>query len=84
MWSKWRGTYGTIAAIFMILGFIILFLAINFALFTFGYWIITLILATFFNFILPFSWWYSLGVWLIVLVAGAFIIPTGRTLVSRE
>ena len=76
MWSRWRGTYGTIAAILMIIGFFILALAVSFVLFTFGYWLITLILATFFNFILPFSWWYSLGAWLITLIAGALILPS--------
>lgn len=83
MWSKWAGAYGAVAAVFMIIGFFILALAISFVLFTFGYWLITLILATFFNFILPFSWWYSLGAWLISLIAGALILPS-KAIGSKE
>ena len=59
----------------VVIGLIILAIAFSLAWFTFGYWLITLVLAYFFNFILPFSWDYALGGWLIALILGTFIIP---------
>ena len=56
-----------------IIGIIILYLVISFFAFTFGYWLITLILAGFFNFILPFWWSYAFGAWLIAFILGSFI-----------
>lgn len=70
------GMTSVVGMFFAILGLLLIILAISFLFFTFGYWLITLILAGFFGFILPFSWWYSLGAWLIALIAGAFILPT--------
>ena len=65
------------------LGIIILALAFSFVMFTFGYWLITLILAGFFGFVLPFSWWYSLGAWLIMLILSFFVLP-GKLLQSNS
>lgn len=78
-----RDINNPVLAFFLILGFVILALAISFVGFTFGYWLITLILAGFFNFVLPFSWWYSLGAWLIALILGVFILP-GRLTSSNS
>ena len=74
-----RDISNPVLAFFFILGFIVLALAVSFVGFTFGYWLITLILAGFFNFVLPFSWWYSLGAWLITLILGAFVLPSRLT-----
>lgn len=63
---------------------LIAILAISFLAFTFGYWLITLILAGFFNFILPFSWWYSFGAWLIGLIIGVFIFGGLNFKIERE
>lgn len=76
MKDKFFAKLSTLQLIFAIIGIIILGLAFSLILFTFGYWIITLILATFFGFLLPFSFWYSLGAWLIALVLSAFILPS--------
>ena len=67
----------TPAFILTIIGLIILGLALSLVLFTFGYWLITLILLAFFSYTLPFSFIYALGGWLIALVVGIFILPWG-------
>lgn len=59
----------------VIIGIFILTIILSLAWFTLGYWLITLILAEFFNYILPFSYHYALGGWLIALIIGVFITP---------
>ena len=59
----------------MIIGIFILTIIFSLAWFALGYWLITLILAEFFNYILPFSYNYVLGGWLITLIIGVFISP---------
>lgn len=72
MYSKWKEAFGTGFAILFIITALALLLAADFALFTFLYWIITLILSTFFAFMLPFSWWYSFGAWLILVIISLY------------
>lgn len=68
MWSRLkRFNIGTIILI------VLAAIAAHFLIFTLGYWVITLILAAFFNFILPFSWGYAFGAWLIWLIVIAFL-----------
>ncbi len=68
MWSRLkRFNVGTIILI------VLAAIAARFLIFTLGYWVITLILAAFFNFILPFSWGYAFGAWLIWLIVIAFL-----------
>lgn len=68
--------------IVVIIGLIIISLMLSFCIFTFGYWLIALILEGFFSFILPFSWWYALGAWLIALVINVCLLP--GLLISRS
>lgn len=68
-------TGSTAVTVLVAIGLILLALVLSFLIFTLGYWLITLVLVSFFGFILPFSWWYSLGAWLIVIIAGAFMLP---------
>lgn len=70
-----NGSLNLISTIVIILGLGILFACLSLAWFTFGYWLITLILAEFFNYMLPFSYTYALGGWLISLIIGVFISP---------
>ena len=69
------GITSTLGFVLTIIGLIFLGLVLSYALFTLGYWLISLILLGFFNFILPFSFWYSFGAWLILLIIGFFIAP---------
>ena len=71
--TKYYKKWSTPKFVLLIIALIIVMAIVSFLAFTFGYWLITLILAGFFNFILPFSWWYSLGAWLICLIIGIFI-----------
>lgn len=75
MFKDLRQNFGIGGAILVIFGLFILCAFLSLALFTLGYWLITLILFTFFGFILPFSLWYSLGAWLISLIIGLFVAP---------
>ena len=63
----------TASFVLSIIGIILLYLICSFLFFTFGYWLITLILPVFFAVTLPFTWWYALGAWLIGLVFSLFI-----------
>lgn len=67
--------HGIFATILVGIGLLILIFAADFAIFTLAYWLVTIILGAFFNFVLPFSWWYSLGAWLITLVAIFLALP---------
>lgn len=72
MYKLWKEAFGTGFAILFVITALALILAADFAFFTFLYWIITLILSTFFTFTLPFSWWYSFGAWLILLIISLY------------
>lgn len=61
MFKNFFYNHGIFATVLVGIGLLILAAALSFVLFTFGYWVICLILEGFFGFILPFSWWYSLG-----------------------
>lgn len=74
MWNKIKN-HNLLELIGIFLGLFLLFLTVSFLLFTFGYWLITLILFNFFSFILPFSLQYAFGAWLIFLIISFFCIP---------
>lgn len=59
---------GILATIVVAIGLIILCLGLSFLIFNLFYWLGTLILATFFGVVIPFSWWYGLGAWLLYLM----------------
>lgn len=59
----------------VVIGLIILLLALSFCTFAVGYWLITLILMHFFNFVLPFTVDYVIGGWLILLIIYVLILP---------
>ena len=84
MFNQIRQNYNIGVEILIIIGLVILAAALSFVLFTFGYWLIVLILEGFFNFILPFSWWYSFGAWLIALVLSMFILPGKLIQINRD
>lgn len=67
--------FNAISMFFIWLGIVILAVALSLAWFTFGYWLITLILPIFFEITIPFSWNYALGGWLIAIIIGSFITP---------
>ena len=48
--------------------FIAIILGISFLVTSFVYWLFTLVMANFFSIIVPFTWYYALGVWLIVML----------------
>ena len=83
---KYKAKYGEISTpvfvlsiIFIVIGYLVL----SFLGFTFGYFLITLLLEGFFNFILPFSLWYALGAWLIFIICQLFI-TTGIKFFVKE
>lgn len=71
--KEWN--FGLIPTIFAVIGIILLAAALSFVGFALGYWLITLILATFFEFTLPFTWGYAFGGWLICIILYIFIAP---------
>lgn len=68
-------SFNTLAKIFIIMGFILLVTAVSLAWFTFGYWLITLILVDYFAFYLPFSFTYAFGGWLIWIIISTIFFP---------
>lgn len=70
-------TSSLLAKIIVAIGLIILVFSASLALFTLGYWLITLILAKFFAYSLPFTFTYALGGWLIALILYCMILPSG-------
>ena len=82
--KKIKRNYSLPVTILIIILVAALVIGASFLVFTFGYWLITLILAGFFNFILPFSWWYSFGAWLIGLIVGIFIFGGLNFKINRE
>lgn len=72
---RFVGASSIFVSVLLVILIILIALGVSFLTFSLGYWLITLILAWFFNVILPFTWWYSLGAWLIVLIVTAFIFP---------
>lgn len=75
MFSKLWDKTGLVGAIFLTILIIALLLGISFLFFSLGYWLITLILLNFFGFVLPFTWTYSCGAWLILIIFSAFMAP---------
>ena len=75
MFDKACEQFGIILAVLFFILAIAAILGVSFLFFTLGYWLITLILANFFAFILPFSWSYSFGAWLIWLIVIIFFFP---------
>ena len=73
MYKLWKEAFGTGFAILFVITALALLLAADFAFFTFLYWIITLIFETFFVIVIPFSWWYSLGAWLIWTIISLYV-----------
>lgn len=67
--------FSAVSLFFIWVGIVILAVALSLAWFTFGYWLITLILPTFFGVTIPFSWSYALGGWLIAIIIGSFVTP---------
>lgn len=59
----------------IIFGFIVLVVILSLAWFVFGYWLITLVLFSFFDFYLPFSFTYALGGWIIWLIISTIFFP---------
>jgi len=57
----------------------ILLIGLSFLSFTFGYWLITLIAAQVFNFIIPFEWTYSLGAYAILITVKLFMLSSGQS-----
>lgn len=70
----------SIIALALAMGIIIIcaFL-IGFLLFAFGYWLITLIIAQVFNFIIPFEWTYALGAYTILIIVRLFMLPSNQS-----
>lgn len=56
-----------------------LIIGLSFLLFTFGYWLITLIAAQVFNFIIPFEWTYALGAYAILIIIKLFMLPSSQS-----
>jgi len=56
-----------------------LIVGLSFLLFAFGYWLITLIAAQIFNFIIPFEWTYALGAYAILIIIRLFMLPSGQS-----
>ena len=67
MLTRFKGL-NLLCKITAVVGIIILILALSFGMFALGYWLTTLILAHFFNFILPFTSSYVIGGWLLLLI----------------
>lgn len=61
IYHSMAGACGIFLTILLFILAVAAILGISYLFFTLGYWLITLILGAFFSFILPFSWWYSLG-----------------------
>lgn len=59
-----EGSIAVIAVIGMFIGIFVL----SFLITTFIYYLFTVIMLNFFNIIIPFSWTYAVGVWLIILL----------------
>ena len=54
---------------FIIIALLIIFiLGISFLITSLIYWLFTLVMANFFSIIIPFTWHYALGVWLITIL----------------
>lgn len=69
-----------IIALALAIGIIIIFaFLIGFLFFVFGYWLITLIVAQVFNFIIPFEWTYALGAYAILVIARLFMLPSNQS-----
>ena len=72
-------SFSILAKVFIVIGFILLAAVISLGIFTFCYWLITLILLEFFAFILPFSFNFAFGAWLIwLIIIGLFSIPSAK------
>ena len=70
--------FSILAKIFIIIGFILLVAVVSLTWFTFGYWLITLILADFFTFYLPFSFTYAFGGWMIWIIISTIFLPFAK------
>ena len=58
----------TFSFVIIILFMAFILLSISFLGTAFIYWLFTLVMANFFSVIIPFTWHYALGVWLIVIL----------------
>jgi len=68
IYKKWKDSVGCFAAVIAIIAIIVLILGISFLCTSFVYWLFTLVMASFFSIIVPFTWHYALGVWLVVIL----------------
>jgi len=65
LFKKWGyniGYFGTIIAL------TILILSISFLATSLIYYIFTIVMFTFFSIVIPFTWHYAVGVWLIIIL----------------
>ena len=67
--------FSTLTKPLIIFGFIVFAVILSLAWFVFGYWLITLVLFSFFDFYLPFSFTYALGGWIIWLIISTIFFP---------
>lgn len=69
-YEEWKDNVGCFAAVIAIIALIALILFLDFLIISFVYYVFTLIMFTFFSVVIPFTWHYAIGIWLISILIG--------------
>lgn len=80
LFEEWKNNIGCFGAIVATITFIILILLISFLSTSLIYYIFTIVMFTFFSIVIPFTWHYAVGVWLIIILIRFILSGTNVTI----